>query len=567
MHLHPWPARALQDRWQIMKSLVIRTLFLLHIAPCAACLTSPSGELGADEHGSVVDPDAALRPDASVDAASEPARDAAPSPVEDGSITADAGSDAAALDGGWTDDAQDGSVDGAAGSVDGAAGDDAGPVEVDASVLEDAATAPSLYAPAYTVLQKRCAFCHVGGGIGMSWGLLDLSTPARAHASLVDRPAAGKSCGSYGGTLVVPGDPRASLLVQKLEGTHDCGVRMPDKFPALRRAEIAPIRAWIEAGAPLDDGSTPHEPEPELAAPELLSETGLFSDFARRTLAAGVSAYDVQWPLWSDGASKRRWVRLPPGSRIDTSNMDYWVYPVGTKLWKEFAVDGEPVETRLLHKVAGGRWVMAAYLWERDGSEAYLVPDGVSGANGTGHDIPDRQACAGCHDHVTDKVLGFSALQLSHDRGGETLASLAAADKLTHEPAAPLRLPGDSYAQQALGLMHANCGHCHNPASEVYRLLRARSPRNPGPDLWERSDALRSVEATYGYRSTVNRPNGILPGLVVIAPGDPEQSLLVLRMRDRGLGTLQMPTLGTNLVDTAGVEAVERWIRSLSGSD
>ena len=49
--------------------------------------------------------------------------------------------------------------------------------------------------------------------------------------------------------------------------------------------------------------------------------------------------------LWSDGAVKRRFIYLPPGTTIDTTNMDEWVFPVGTKFWKEFSVDGRKLRT------------------------------------------------------------------------------------------------------------------------------------------------------------------------------------------------------------------------------
>src|SRR4051812_905898 len=71
---------------------------------------------------------------------------------------------------------------------------------------------------------------------------------------------------------------------------------------------------------------------PQLAAlPARLSETGLFAAGDAQALAPGVRAYAPAYPLWSDGASKRRWLSLPEGSRIDSSNMDDWVFPVGSK--------------------------------------------------------------------------------------------------------------------------------------------------------------------------------------------------------------------------------------------
>jgi hypothetical protein len=48
-----------------------------------------------------------------------------------------------------------------------------------------------------------------------------------------------------------------------------------------------------------------------------------------------------------------------------------------------------------------------------------------------------------------------------------------------------------------------------------------------------------------------------------VLPGDPDHSLLIARMGTREL--IRMPPLGTARVDSAGVDAVSRWIRSLSG--
>jgi hypothetical protein len=164
---------------------------------------------------------------------------------------------------------------------------------------------------------------------------------------------------------------------------------------------------------------------------------------------------------------------------------------------------------------------------------------------------------------MKDKLLGVTALQLSHDLPGITLNQLAHNDQLTHPPAGDFNLPGDSDAQRALGILHANCGHCHNPASHVYRALTARTLGTSGPDLWERTGALSTVEETIGYLSTVGAPNMIIPELNIIEPGRADQSELVVRMSERNLGSRQMPPIGTNIVDTTGLGFVKSWINSL----
>src|SRR5690242_4440897 len=63
-------------------------------------------------------------------------------------------------------------------------------------------------------------------------------------------------------------------------------------------------------------------------APETLQDTGLYSDFTALQVDQAHLAFSPQYPLWTDGAAKRRWISLPPGSAIDASDPDVWVFPV-----------------------------------------------------------------------------------------------------------------------------------------------------------------------------------------------------------------------------------------------
>ena len=81
------------------------------------------------------------------------------------------------------------------------------------------------------VLQQHCATCHgtLGGWDGSSYEAVMTS-------------------GDHD-PVVVPGDPTASLLAQKILGTQTFGTVMPMNG-ALPLAEIQPILDWIAAGAP-----------------------------------------------------------------------------------------------------------------------------------------------------------------------------------------------------------------------------------------------------------------------------------------------------------------------------
>ena len=51
-------------------------------------------------------------------------------------------------------------------------------------------------------------------------------------------------------------------------------------------------------------------------------------------------------------------------------------------------------------------------------------------------------------------------------------------------------------------------------------------------------------------------------GAQLVAPGEPDRSMIVVRMATRGLG--QMPPIGTEEVDTAGLDVVREWIEGMS---
>lgn len=300
----------------------------------------------------------------------------------------------------------------------------------------------------------------------------------------------------------------------------------------------------------LDDGS-----------PLLFSHTGLYeSDMV--TLAAGVRPFEPRFGLWSDSASKKRWISLPEGTQIDTSDMNYWEFPAGTRVFKEFSRDGVRVETRMMTKRVQGGWQRVAYQWRNDQSEADAVQAGVTDASGTPHDIPSQEDCGTCHFRIPDKLLGFSAIQLAWDNPDPdawTLERLVEAGKLTDLPPA-LELPGDETAQAALGYMHANCGHCHNPQSNVTSRVTV--------SFWLTAETLGSVEDTPTYRSTVCQDieleEGSVPGVdLIIDPGSPDTSAAFRRVNSRG-ETFSMPPLGTELIDMTGRDAIEEWIESLS---
>lgn len=316
-----------------------------------------------------------------------------------------------------------------------------------------------------------------------------------------------------------------------------------------------PDGATTDAAAIVDAAAA----DADLLRPDRLEDTGLYSDFANEVLAEGVRAYTTEHVLWADGATKQRWIWFPPSATIDTSDMDYWVYPEGTRVWKEFTRDGVRVETRYLTKLPGGGWYAMAYAWNQADDATAAVPAGVTDALGTGHDIPTSSDCEKCHDRGPDWLLGFSAIQLDHTGVGVTLETLVADSLLSAPPAgaAPyFTIPGDSTVAPALGYLHANCGGCHNPRGDVYDVVPL--------ELRLEVSGLDDVANTSTYQTAVDQDTALTPmgGLTkLVAPGDPAMSIVHDRMNRRDLR--QMPPLASSEVDTAALAIIDTWISGL----
>ncbi|MCO4747658.1 MAG: hypothetical protein KC912_22875 [Proteobacteria bacterium] len=281
------------------------------------------------------------------------------------------------------------------------------------------------------------------------------------------------------------------------------------------------------------------------ALPEMLSETGLYREMASRTVAESAIEFEPRFPLWTDGTDKRRWLLLPEGGQVDTSDTVDWRFPVGTRLFKEFARDGQRLETRLIHKNPEG-WAAVSYVWAGDDAARQLEP--LPDVAGTTHDIPGAAQCLACHGGRPTFSLGFTATQLDP----ATREALFDAGHLTEPVQTELDVPPTELA--GLGVLHGNCSHCHNAdqqatATDCYVPPESFDFSLP-PDLQAVADAPAVLTARY----LLGGPNG---------------SDVLHRMANRNESERKpsMPPLGTELVDDAGLAAVEAFIAALPADD
>jgi hypothetical protein len=315
--------------------------------------------------------------------------------------------------------------------------------------------------------------------------------------------------------------------------------------------------------------------------PYTLACTGLYSDVATKTLAPGVQFYQPAVPLWSDNAEKKRWIQLPPGTQIDASDPSEWLFPVGTKVWKEFSRGGKRIETRLFQKVDSGPppyWVHATYAWNADESAATNSGGGdiPLGSDGGTYHIPTFPECEKCHNGRTDHILGFEQVALGlQGAQGLTLSELVKGGLISPAPTQVQLTIGDDgtgAAGPALAWLHINCGAtCHNGNSNAgcygtgMRLRLDPGLLDGRPVTISAFDSLKTTigvgAATPGWTQPVRWSR--------IAPGDSSHSLLVQLISNRGTNNPvggQMPPIASAIVDTDDVAKVVDWIDKMSST-
>lgn len=328
--------------------------------------------------------------------------------------------------------------------------------------------------------------------------------------------------------------------------------------------------------------------------PRLLSQTGLFESVGDNKPRPALIPYEVNSPLWSDGAVKERFLALPELSQIEFNESAAWKFPERTVLVKTFSLPtGEAgalrrIETRLM-VLQQNEWVGYTYVWNPAQTDAELVdaagrdqayevadPTASNGKRMQIWHFPSRTECMVCHSRAASYVLGLTTAQMNRahaygpvtDNQLRTLAHIGvfkapgakAAEPAKTIAAFPLpkavaelpRLPDPQDPAAALetrvrSYLHANCAQCHvdagggNSAIDLaFLTAREKTKLLDVPPL---HDKLQIENAR------------------LVAPGDPARSVLLKRLSTRGRG--QMPPLATSVVDQAAVKLIEEWIQSV----
>jgi putative heme-binding domain-containing protein len=166
-----------------------------------------------------------------------------------------------------------------------------------------------------------------------------------------------------------------------------------------------------------------------------------------------------------------------------------------------------------------------------------------------------------CHSRAANFVLGLSELQINrqHDYGGVRVNQLHAFQRMGLFKSGPPRPYGepsqlvDPYDEsadleaRARSYLHVNCSGCHVEAGGGNARMEL--------ELTKDREAMRVI-AAHPQHDTLGVERALL-----IAPGQPDRSLLYQRVSRRGRG--QMPPLVSNVVDARAARVIHDWIQSM----
>ena len=313
--------------------------------------------------------------------------------------------------------------------------------------------------------------------------------------------------------------------------------------------------------------------------PRTLSATGTFQDTAALVPSPALLPYDVQSPLWSDGADKRRWMALPSGTNITFAENGAWGFPEGTVFVKHFEMamdERRPeelrrLETRVLVAGQGGSYYGASYKWNAAGTEAELLLESQLEAleivqpdttlRRQEYFYPGPNDCLVCHNPEAGHVLGVRTAQLNgetiYEDGGQPANQLATWSALglfdqalsieeiqSFPKLAALGDEDRSIEDRVRSYWDSNCSMCHG----VIEGLRAN---------WD-----ARFETPLVQQAVVSGPSVGVEGEFVVVPGDPEASLMFQRDSATEAG-IRMPPLGRTRTDLEYIELLELWMNSL----
>jgi len=314
--------------------------------------------------------------------------------------------------------------------------------------------------------------------------------------------------------------------------------------------------------------------------PGKLSSIGAFKDLKNLEVADGIIPYEVIAPLWSDRATKKRWMAIPNNQKIEFNAVEDWKFPEGTVFIKHFDLPltdeengpSKKLETRFFVIGKDNKSYGLTYRWNEDGTDATLlkveksdnidIVESNSVAFKQKWDYPGREQCLSCHNKNANYVLGVKTHQLNSEifyndinaykNQVEYLSEKGILDKNIrnandYSKAYNINDEDADLELRILSYMDSNCAPCHQlgGVTDVSMDLRYQIPLIFHNTI--------NVEVNSQASNQNNK---------IILPGDHTKSELWLR--DSSIDENKMPPLSRNIKDEVYLKYLAQWIDGLS---
>jgi uncharacterized repeat protein (TIGR03806 family) len=338
---------------------------------------------------------------------------------------------------------------------------------------------------------------------------------------------------------------------------------------------------------PVDDGNTGGQNEtlvvfnPTEVPYQNLSDYNFFQgDISNLTPQDDVLPYDLQSPLFSDYAKKKRFIWMPSGVSANyTSDTSLLNFPNGTVLIKNFSysnvqpsISTKIIETRIMYKL-NNTWKFAEYVWNEAQTNATLDMDGsftditwVNDANETqsvNYRIPSEGECFTCHKKNDQPIpIGLKPQNINKtysysDGDMNQLEKLQFQGYLESYPSTIQTVvkwddTSADITERVRAYIDINCAHCHAEGSHCdYRPMRFAYNET---SISENLGICVTPDENIGDQFTH-----------IIASGNAARSVLYERISSTD-EAIRMPLLGRTVNHEEGAALIQEWINSLEPS-